>query len=262
MRWGKKWIIKKEFLQNNGIKTSRRGRGSWSCLQIALFSSPPPSQLAKGSMLNRDKQEAHLSLPRLHTKTTKAEEETHWVLETVWYALSLQLRPWRASMYVNECCLHSHSIYRAILIMHNKSGSPLHCCDGSGMFGNGESELNHSGLRQIPCFNVCARVSIHARGLIFFSFLASYTKKNQIINSLCWIWSTDWWLCWVDKEQHLKSRTDISLKEKVTINGKFCHYWLALVPMEVSESVKPLWSFPATQCSPKQLKYMGTCFKD
>lgn len=55
---------------------------------------PPPSQLVKSSMLNRDKQEAYLSLPRLHTKTTKAEEETHWVLETVWYALSLQLRPW------------------------------------------------------------------------------------------------------------------------------------------------------------------------
>lgn len=38
-------------------------------------------------MWNRDKQEAHLSLPALYTKTTKAEEETHWVLEAAGSAL-------------------------------------------------------------------------------------------------------------------------------------------------------------------------------
>lgn len=36
--------------------------------------------------VNRDKREAHLSLPHLHTKSTQAEEEeeAHWVLEIVW----------------------------------------------------------------------------------------------------------------------------------------------------------------------------------
>lgn len=66
-------------------KTS--GCGSWSWLQIALFSVPPPSA-GKKLDVNRDKQEAHLSLPHLHTKTTKAEGEKHWVLEIVCYALS------------------------------------------------------------------------------------------------------------------------------------------------------------------------------
>lgn len=61
---------------------------SW--LRTALFCTLPPSlplslrSDGKTLDVNRDKQEAHLSLSHLHTKSTKAEEETHWVLEIVW----------------------------------------------------------------------------------------------------------------------------------------------------------------------------------
>lgn len=47
----------------------------------------PPSDGKKKLDVNRDKQEAHLSLPHLHTKTTKTEEEAHWVLKIVWYSM-------------------------------------------------------------------------------------------------------------------------------------------------------------------------------
>lgn len=49
--------------------------------------APPPLTAGKKLDANRDKKEAHLSLPHMHTKTTKAQEETHWVLKIVWYAL-------------------------------------------------------------------------------------------------------------------------------------------------------------------------------
>lgn len=70
----------------NKIKIQTNNYGSWFYLQITLSSTPP---LTAGKKLdaNRDKKEAHLSLPHIHTKTTKAQEETHWVLKIVWYAL-------------------------------------------------------------------------------------------------------------------------------------------------------------------------------
>lgn len=67
---------------------------------------PHPTSACKKHDVNRDKQEAHLSLPGLHTKTTKAEEETHWVLETVWYALSLQPTLWHVGMSMNAVSTH------------------------------------------------------------------------------------------------------------------------------------------------------------
>lgn len=75
----------KDFFKSILKKMEEAVSGSRSWLQIVSTQPPPPPplQLVKKLDVNRDKQEAHLSLPHLHTKSTKAEEETHWVLKIV-----------------------------------------------------------------------------------------------------------------------------------------------------------------------------------
>jgi len=105
---GHKWSYKSSFFPHLSLFFCFSVFSSFwmeaACSETLIRASNCPVQHppSAGEQLDviRDKQEAHLSLPHLHTRahtqthecihahnTTKAEEDEHWVLETVQYAL-------------------------------------------------------------------------------------------------------------------------------------------------------------------------------